>query len=116
MNDVERHGDLFVLVADEDMAQAVRGLLSRPQALKMAPAISEVRRHPGRDSGCRIGAAKFLHAYLDSYRHALVMFDLNGSGSHKSREETQREVERELSMQGWKNRAKAIVIQPELEA
>lgn len=37
MNDVERHGDLFVLVADEDMAQAVRGLLSRPQALKMAP-------------------------------------------------------------------------------
>ena len=79
------------------MLQAVKGLLSRPQSLKMAPIQFDVRRHPGRDSGCRIGAADYLHAFLDSYRYAMVMFDLDGSGSHESRAETQREVEGKLN-------------------
>lgn len=116
MNHVERRGDLFVLVADQDMLQAVRGLLSRPQSLNMAPVRFDVRRHPGRDSGCRVGAADYLQAFLDSYRFAMVMFDLDGSGSHMSRAETQCEVEEKLTLKGWKQRAKAIVIEPELEA
>ena len=115
MNNVERRGDLFVLVADEDMAQTVRGLLQRPQSLKVAPVTFEVRRHPGRDSGCRIGAAEYLSAFRDSYRHALTIFDLHGSGSHMSRAETEREVDSELNRKGWNERAKAIVIEPELE-
>ena len=116
MKSGDRRGDLFVLVADQDMEQAVRGLLARPESLEMAPVRFEVRRHPRRDSGCRIGSVEYLRPFLGSYRHALVMFDLDGSGSHRSREETQREVEGVLSRNGWKGRAKTIVIDPELEA
>ena len=116
MNDVHRRGDLFVLVADQDMLQAVNGLLLRPQSLKMTPIEFDVRRHPGRDSGCRVGAADYLRAFLRSYRFALVMFDLAGSGSRKSRVETQHEVEEKLNLKGWERRAKVIVIEPELEA
>ena len=98
------------------MLQAVQGLLSRPQSLNFAPIRFDVRRHPGRDSGCRTGAADYLQAFRYSYRFAMVMFDLDGSGSHRSRAETQREVEEKLVLRGWQQRAKAIVIEPELEA
>lgn len=116
MNNGNRLRDLFVLVADQDMEQTVRGLLARPQSLGMAPVTFEVRRHPRRDSGCRTGAVEFLRAFLGSFRHALIVFDLHGSGSHRTREETQREIEEVLSRNGWRQRAKAIVIEPELEA
>ena len=116
MNNRDGRGDLFVLVADQDMEQAVRGLLARPESLEMAPVKFDVRRHPRRDSGCRTGAVEYLRAVLRSYRHALVMFDLHGSGSHRTREETQREIDEVLSLSGWRQRAKAIVIEPELEA
>ena len=116
MNDVSGRGDLFVLVSDQDMLQAVEGLLSRPQSLNMAPIRFEARRHPGRDSGCRTGAADYLRPFIESYRYALVMFDLHGSGSHKSRVETQRDIDRSLSLKGWEQRGKSIVIEPELEA
>ena len=116
MNNGDRRGDLFVLVADLDMEQTVRGLLARPESLEMAPMKFDVRRHPRRDSGCRTGAVEYLRAVLRSYSHALVMFDLHGSGSHRSREETGHEIEDALSRNGWDGRAKAIVIEPELEA
>ena len=116
MNNGDSRGDLFVLVADQDMEQTVRGLLARPESLEMAPVNFDVGRHPRRDSGCRTGAVEYLRAVLRSYRHALVMFDLHGSGSHRTREETQREIEEVLSRNGWRQRAKAIVIEPELEA
>ena len=67
MNDVDRRGDLFVLVADQDMLQAVNGLLSRPQSLKMTPVEFDVRRHPGRDSGCRVGAADYREGLSRSF-------------------------------------------------
>ena len=116
MNGGDGRGDLLVLVADLDMEQTVRGLLARPESLEMAPVKVEVRRHPRRDSGCRTGAVEYLRAFLGSYRHALVLFDLDGSGSDRSREQTQREVEEVLSRNGWKGRARTIVIEPELEA
>ena len=64
----------------------------------------------------RTGAVEYLRAFLRSYRHAVVMFDLHGSGSHRTREEIQREIEDVLSRNGWRQRAKAIVIEPELES
>ena len=116
MNNGDGRGDLLVLVADLDMEQTVKGLLARPESLEMASVKFEVRRHPRRDSGCRTGAVEYLRAFLCSYRHALVLFDLDGSGSDRSREETQLEVEEVLSRNGWNGRARAIVIEPELEA
>ncbi|MDD9864538.1 MAG: hypothetical protein OXU54_08200 [Gammaproteobacteria bacterium] len=107
---------LIVLVADQDMAQTVKGLLGRWQSLGIAPVKFEVRRHHNRDGGCRVGATQYLRPFLGNYRHALVVFDFRGSGTRLTREKTQEEVEKALRQGGWEDRAKAIVIEPELEA
>ena len=52
-----------------------------------------------------------------NYRYALVMFDKDGCGNDRaSREKIQLAVEQELSRNGWHNRSKAIVLDPELES
>ena len=108
--------DLLVLVADLDIEQAIRGLLGRSRALNITEVDFEVRRHPGRDSGCRSGAVEFLRSFLHSYRYALVVFDLYGSGNILDRKEIRYQVEDGLSRNGWDDRARAIIIEPELEA
>ena len=108
--------DLIVLVADLDIEQAVRGLLSRPNRIRIRSLSFEVRRHPNRDAGCRTQAAAYLRPFSVRYRRALVVFDLHGSGSSASREDTQHGVEHQLRTNGWGERSKAIVIEPELEA
>ena len=115
MSDSTEQRDLIVLVADTEVAQTIRGLLERPTSLATAHVEVTVERHPGRDSGCRIGAVDFLRPFLRRYRHALVVLDLHGSGSTSSREATQEEVDANLARNGWEDRAKAIVIEPELE-
>ena len=115
MNGDHAHKDLLVLVADLDIEQAIRGLLGRPHSLNISEVEFEVRRHPGRDSGCRSGAVEFLRSFLGSYRYALVVFDLHGSGNIQSRVDIRNRVEDGLSRNGWDGRARAIVIEPELE-
>ena len=115
MNGDRGHKDLLVLVADLDIEQAIRGLLSRPHSLNIAEVDFEVRRHPGRDSGCRSGAVEFLRSFLNSYRYALVVFDRDGSGNIRPRQEIRDQVEYDLSRNGWDDRARAIIIDPELE-
>ena len=44
------------------------------------------------------------------------MFDHRGGGDPRPREVIQREVEDGLVRHGWRNRAKAVLIEPELEA
>jgi len=107
---------LIALVADQDMLQTVKGLLGCWQSLGIAPVKFEVRRHHNRDGGCRVSATQYLRPFLDNYRHALVVFDFAGSGTRLTREKTQEEVEKALSRDGWEDRAKVIVIEPELEA
>lgn len=43
------------------------------------------------------------------------MFDRKGCGDEASREEIQHEVEQELAENGWRDRSKVVVIDPELE-
>ena len=69
-----------------------------------------------RDPGCRTGASQYLRAHISRYKYALVVFDRNGCGSSAPREEIQHAVERDLAVNGWRGRSKAIVIDPELEA
>ena len=109
-------GDLIVLVADLDIENVARGLLVRAKSLGIRPLRFDVERHPNRDNGCRTQAAAQLRPFRDGYGHALVIFDLHGSGSSTSREETQAEVEDQLASDGWRGRSKAIVIDPEVEA
>lgn len=108
--------DLVVLVADKDLEEAVKALLPRIDDLDLRPFRFEVRRHPNRDGGCRTGAANFLRPFLMRYRRSLVLFDRDECGSRLSRAEIQRSVNDNLSRNGWADRTKVIVIEPELEA
>jgi hypothetical protein len=109
-------GDLVVLVADLDTESAIRGLLSRPDALGIRRIESRIFRHPGRDPGCRAQSHEYLRSFCNQYAHALVIFDLEGSGRDQSpRGDLEREIERLLSSNGWDSRAAVLVIDPEIE-
>ena len=108
--------DLFVLTADQDMLTTVDRLLKRPRSLGIRPVHYAAARHRYRDPGCRTDATRRLRPHLNEYRHALVVFDRDGCGRDDApREVIQLEVERDLSRNGWENRSKVIVVQPELE-
>ena len=70
--------DLFVLVADLDMANTLEGLLSRSRDVGIRDVMFDVRRHPGRDNGCRTVSVEYLRPYLGRYDHALIVFDRHG--------------------------------------
>ena len=116
MSQVSDAMDLVVLVADKDLEEAMKSLLARAYDLNLGPFRFEVRRHPNRNGGCRTGAANFLRPFLQRYKRSLVLFDRDGCGSRLSREEIQSHVDADLSKNGWADRTKAIVIEPELEA
>ncbi len=109
-------GDLFVLVADEDMKRTMDALLVRSKPLGVGRFVFDIERHARKDPGCRSDAADYLRPRLNEFRYCLVMFDHHGCGSTKSRTEIQASVEDDLERNGWKDRAKVIVIEPELEA
>lgn len=108
--------DLVILVADKDMEETMRGLLGRPDSLRVRPIDAAIYRHPGRDGGCRTNGVTFLRAFSRQFHHALLMFDLEGSGRDASDVRVlEREVEEDLSRNGWQDRAAAIILDPELE-
>ena len=76
--------DLFVLAADQDMANALEGLLSRSGDLGIRGVAFDVRRHLGRDSGCRTRSVEYLRPYLNRYDHALIVFDRHGVSARRS--------------------------------
>ena len=109
--------DLLVLAADRNMEAALVGLLNRRQSLRIREISFDVRVHPHRDSGCLHEGVTFLQPFQTQYDHALLIFDLEGSGDHqRSAEEIQNSLTDQLSASGWADRAAAIVIVPELEA
>lgn len=109
--------DLIVLVADKDMEFAVKGILTRCKSLSIREVSADIYPHPQRDPGCARRCHDFLRAFSKQYRHALVMFDLDGSGNPgRSREELEADIEARLSAAGWHGRSAAVVLDPELEA
>ena len=105
-----------MLVADAHMEYATKSLLGRSERLGVARIDSHVIRHPNQDPGCRTNAVNYLRQYIRGFRYSLVLFDRHGCGSSRSRQDIQNRVERDLRINGWEDRAKAIVIDPELEA
>jgi hypothetical protein len=94
----------------------VRGILARHQALHIRAPRYVLYVHPQRDPGCLRKASGFLRPYASAYEHALVVFDRSGCGKDLvAREDLEREVEQALANSGWAARARAIVIDPELE-
>lgn len=109
--------DLFVLVADEDMRQTMMALLQRHESLHIRPIAFEVERHLKRDAGCRADASRLLRPRLDQYHKAIVMLDKHGCGREDvARDAIQQEIEQGLAASGWADRARAVAIEPELEA
>ena len=106
-----------MLVADQDMLETMTSLLRRPESLGIRRISYAVDKHLQRDAGCRSDAARRLRPFLGDYQYALVVFDKHGCGrDDDSREDIQIEVETDLSLNGWRDRSRAIVIEPELEA
>ncbi|OHB66524.1 MAG: hypothetical protein A2Y76_08290 [Planctomycetes bacterium RBG_13_60_9] len=108
--------DMVILVADKNMEAAVRGLLSRQQPLNIRRIDAEVLRHPQRDSGCCNSGVEFLSAFTNQFAHAMLMFDREGCGrDDQAPENIEQSIEERLSGSGWNSRAKAVVLDPELE-
>lgn len=108
--------DLVVLVADKNMEAAIKGLFSRPQALRTRSFSHDLYVHPQHDPGCFLQAQVFLRQFVPSHTHALVIFDRHGCGQDRlSRRTLEQRVERHLGSAGWRQRAAAITIDPELE-
>lgn len=108
--------DLVVLVADKNTQFALRGAFGRPEALRIRAITHEFRPHPGRDGGARSGGVDVLARERGRFSHALLVFDLEGSGAgdDETAESLERELDAQLSLQ-WGTHAKAIVIVPEVD-
>ena len=108
--------DLVVLVADKNMHFALRGALGRPDALGIRPIAHEFRTHIGRDGGMRTTGVELLARERRRFAHALLVFDLEGSGASEGQtaEGLERVLDEQLHAQ-WGPHAKAVVIAPELD-
>jgi hypothetical protein len=109
--------DLVILAADGAIAAALEGILSRRDALAIRLPAFKIFTHMHRDPGCFLEAHNFLRPFARDCKHGLVVFDRKGSGQEsRTRVEIQEDVTRRLAANAWTDRAKAIVIDPELEA
>jgi len=76
--------DLIILVADLDTENVLLGLLPRLEHVYGTRKFTfDIKRHPYRDPGCFTGSTDFLRPFSIQYRHALVVFDREGSGQEK---------------------------------
>ena len=108
--------DLIVLVADKNMESAVDGILSRHQSIGIHPISYAIQVHPQRDSGVRKTGAQLLRTQLGFYHYALMIYDFEGSGQeHETIETLEGDGDRRLRQVGWVDRAKTIIINPELD-
>lgn len=107
--------DLVVLVADNNMESAFKGLLSRCKSLAIRPVKADILIHRQRDAACFRQAHEFLRSQSRRYHRALVVFDREGCGSAEPSADLEVAVQRRLEAAGWGNRAAAVVIDPELE-
>ena len=108
--------DLVILTADKNSQFALRGALGRPAAMDIRPISFEFRMHPGRDGGARTTGVDVLAREQRRFRHALLVFDLEGSGANDN--QTAVDLERELDDRlagAWGSNAKSIVIAPEVD-
>jgi hypothetical protein len=107
--------DLVVLVADKNMQFALQGALARPHALGIRPVTHEFRSHMGRDGGVRTTGADVLARESTRFEHALMLLDFEGCGQEDGDPlQLEFELDRQLQVV-WGDRAKAIVIFPEVD-
>jgi hypothetical protein len=107
--------DLVLLVADKNAHFALKGALGRPEALGIRPIEFEFRVHPGRDGGTRRTGPEVLALERRRFRHALLVLDFEGCGTDlPNATALEAQLDGRLSTH-WKEAAKSIVIEPELD-
>ncbi len=109
--------ELIILVADKNMEHALKGVLSRPEALRIRAINPDIRVHPRRDPGCEKDGVEFLRNFSKKYCYALLLFDHKGSGKEQDEPNNlEEDLFDRFKRSSWGGRAKAIVLSPELEA
>jgi hypothetical protein len=109
--------DLVCLVADKSIEAAMQGILGRPKALGIRAIESETIVHPNRDPGCFHQAIWLLVGYRSRATHALVVLDRAWEGAPAgTASELEQCLEASLSVSTVTDWARAVVIDPELEA
>lgn len=106
--------DLILLVPDKNTEFTVRGALSRPEALGIREIDFQLLVEPGRDGGVRRRGSQVLGVQQARFAHALLLLDHEGSGSEIGPVELEAQLDQSLSVM-WGDRAKAIVIDPEVD-
>ncbi len=108
--------DLVVLVADKDMEQALKGLLVRPEALNIRAIRADIFVHPQHDPACAQHGVAFLSRFAEQYHYGLLMFDHEGSGREPIPiQELQAKLNHKFQDSPWTDRARVIILSPELE-
>ena len=110
--------DLIILIADSDTENLLHGLLPRLGHVCGTQKFTyDIRKHPMRDNGCMNESVEFLRPFCTAYRHALVVFDKEGSGQEtKDRVAIESSIEGALANNGWAAEdVSAITIDPEVE-
>jgi hypothetical protein len=107
--------DLVLLVADKNAHSALKGALGRSEALGIRPIECEFRVHPGRDGGTRRTGPEMLALERRRFKHALLVLDFEGCGTGlPNAAALEAELDGRLATH-WKQAAKSIVIEPELD-
>jgi len=107
---------LVILTAGKDEQLAIQELVRRPADLGIRPIAFDCFSHPGHDAGVFGKAHEFLRPFL-KWDHALVVFDREGCGHDEApRAALESEAENRLAINGWNERARVVVIDPELES
>ena len=107
--------DLVLLVPDKNTECTIRGALRRHQALGIRQIDFQILVEQDRDGGVRRRGAQVLNVVRARYSHAAIVMDYEGSGANVGARELEAQLDRALSS-SWGYHAKAIVIQPEVDA
>lgn len=116
-DDVEAK-DLVILAADSQAKATLKTLLSeRRRSLQIREISGDIYDHPNKDPGCLNKAHDFLRGFAETYRHALVIFDLHGCGAEdEDKTDLERQVQERLVQNGWdERRVRCLILDPELE-
>ena len=119
MSDPAYRKDLVVLTEGKNDQKAIQGLLTQRRALGIRSVSADFHVHPERASGIWHQAHDFLRPFHRTHAHALVLMDKEGGGAvveQQNRAQLETALEQRLFANGWRDRAVAVVVDPELEA
>lgn len=109
--------DLIVLAADKDLESTLHGLLPRNQSLGIRAITFDIIVDSQHDPACAQRGVGFLSIFSRQYSHGLLIFDHQGSGREiVNPRALQAQLNGEFAASAWGERARAIVLSPELEA